>query len=422
MRFHLLTGLVAAVVVGCGGGDDAAKAGDSSREGLRTALLTDAAFIDSTAQTIEARINPSAGSMIEGNCGVAPGKGGLRAHIAGFHDSQELPLSKTSTDYGPQVLFYGCTVHRTATDFNNGTVVGFVQLRGPADNLEMYKNIGLNSKNAAWYCVWMKSGNPWQAAVTETTVVGCPTPAYGALTVQRGQIDGQTSGGYPEAVRIVDDEGSLPLLGVPCDDQWCEIGATVGAYQPPGHGPPANNAPENVKGWHDEQRVAYANSQGVLHRGERASIIPEPDIAKPAQGAYETPHPSGNGIIGMKVATVWFHGAPAADSKYADPWGIGSARTNLWLRRVTIQGTPILQAQFTPANIANPKGKWFYVKPTKHEGVDDIPSTARWLWDSADETIWLACEQGCCEVTMDGFSIVGKDTVRVPYTRKSSAR
>lgn len=407
---------ILAVILGVGACSkrDATQRSDSAADSSQVTQVVDAAIINDSARMVEARVSPSAADFLRVNCGVDAGFATIAAHIGGFHDVQALPIARGSSVYGSVVHLYGCPVERSIDDFEeqSGAVVAILQLRGPADNQPPYTNIGLNTTNHGFYCVVVKKGadDSWQASVTRVpSGFTCPAPTFGVVKVRREVEEAGAS--YPKAVRIVDGAGRLPFIGVPCGGAWCEIGMNLGAYQRPGHYVGRGSVSENAKGWHDEQQVAYGGGTGSLRRGARASIIPEAGIAAPPTDAYVTPHPQGTGVIGMKVATIWFQGDPV--DKYEESWGLRGGRTSVWLRRIDVSGRPTLQAQFTRSQYPDPVGTWFLVAHADHRNIE-IPSTARWLWNPEDETIWLACEQGCCEVTHTGFGFVGGKWVELP--------
>ena len=66
-------------------------------------------------------------------------------------------------------------------------------------------------------------------------------------------------------------------------------------------------------------------------------------------------------------------------------------------------------AEPTCRDATNPKTWWaVVVKPSKEvsyrcvyrtdHGTIPVPGTARWRWVLNDETIWVRCANGCCQV------------------------
>jgi hypothetical protein len=395
-------------LIACGG--DRGKTQDS------TALVASAARVNEHAALLEMRVNGTLGHKLALNCGIDEGVADDAVMIAGYHDKQKLPTAVGATTYGPEVHAYACPVKRNLHDFQVGTVVGIVQLMDASTGFEPYRNLGLEAASAGFYClhVAIRAGD-WSAAVSRIPDMTdtCPaSPSYTLLVSRNEVLTGADK--YPDAVmRIVDFDDRLPLFGIPCDAQWCEMGVETDAYAAPG-GASGGTQEERVKGWQDEQAVGDKEGGTPLKRGARARLIPERGIAKFTSAMYRTPHPAG-GIMGVKVATVFFLGAPV--DKYRDTWGLLPGRTNIWMRRAPSGGIDTLQIQFTRAAKADPNGTWFLVKHQKHI-VAAVPSTARWLWDPKDETIWLGCEQGCCEVT-DGFALAASPS---PVSGSAPAR
>jgi hypothetical protein len=397
VRHHLISLTLTLAILGCGGRCDKKSAQKEPDSTKATAL---AGQLNNDVPMLEMRINRTLGEKLATNCVIDLDLANDAAMIAGYHDVQKLPRSIGATAYGPEVHVYACPVKRSESDFQAGTVVAIVQLLDGSNGLETYRNLGLEAPGPGFYCLHV--ANPtgqWSAAMTRIgdADTKCPSPTYSLLVSRTEVLPGPDE--YPDAaVRIVDFDDKLPVLGVPCVAQWCEIGAASATYEAPGGA--GMGAQERVKGWQDEQAVGDKEGGGALKRGARARIIPQPGISNFTSAMYRTAHPNG-GIMGVKVATVLFVGAPV--DKYRDTWGLLPGRTNVWMRRAQSAGVDTVQVQFTRSARPDPNGTWFLVKHAIHNKAP-VPSTARWLWDPNDETIWLGCEQGCCEVT-DGLAL-----------------
>lgn len=358
---------------------------------------------------IENRVNPGIDSLIRVNCSVTSEIAHHGARIGGLHDVQKLPSAVGSTSYGPELRVYACPNRRTTQDFQGGVVVAFVHLLSPTASMPTYANLGLGNAVPGFFCLWVgiRTGQ-WSGAMTRVTSIDdptCPAPVYDLLV--RRTSPSSDPDDYPPGVRILDSDDQLPLLGVPCESQggaWCEVGNDTGRYERPENA--GVSARAQVKGWHDEQTVAYTggNAGGPLHRGARAWVIPEAGIDTLDGDEYRKADPATGGIIGVRVATVRFRSAPG--EKYSNVWGLRAGKNGMWIRRAQVGGVDTIQVQFARGDSRpDPGAPWFYAKHQQHK-KDLVPANARWLWESADETIWLACDQGCCEVTT-GFSLNG---------------
>jgi hypothetical protein len=346
---------------------------------------------------IEMRVNNNIDDILQNACGLTPAKAHDLSIIAGFHDVQQLPTAPTSIDYGPDARIYSCDRKRTLAEFQAGTVVAVMHVIGATTGMTTYDNIGLDASAPAFKCMWVDVQlNDWFWEVGSVTDNRCDRPSTINRPVVRTQVSGNQLN-YPAGVRFVDTEGLLPRVGVPCVDHWCEMGKAPDAYTPGDS--PSGSIADQVKGWHDEQKIAErpGGPGTAIKRGTRARVTPIPNLAGVQPDEYVTP--GQGGIIGVKLATVKMSGPPTG--KYSSIWGIGNGLSSLWVRRVNTTGGVQYQAQFTPgmSSTPNPTGQWFVVQHSTHTEIQPIPGVARWLWDANDEEIWLACEQGCCEIT-----------------------
>lgn len=211
------------------------------------------------------------------------------------------------------------------------------------------------------------------------------------------------------------------FISIKCDPTWCEIGdrAGIGAssrrfvgtatFPPDDPIPGPSVAPKHrwrtaeIKGWYDEQQLAVANAGGGVRPGPlRGAVFPHmalgrhqlpSDFANAAlpwmpaayaqlDAAYKTLQgrnrfDQGLNRISLCYGTMAFCGVPAGIQLPASC----SATTSWWVRI----DSPRSEPRFTCA----------VYRP--HANVVIWP-TARWRWQETDETIWIRCTPGCCEL------------------------
>lgn len=155
----------------------------------------------------------------------------------------------------------------------------------------------------------------------------------------------------------------------------------------------ATRAKRAIPGWGDQQRLAVldsagpADTTGRLRHSALATIAPHDELERFSADSFA-------GAFRL-VATV------TSDSAYPKLGMLPADTTypnTLWLRRVS--GTTWQARMTIPANASIPPGgsrhKFFAVIPTTHS--EPVPGTARWIWRADDESVWVRCGSGCCEL------------------------
>jgi hypothetical protein len=234
-------------------------------------------------------------------------------------------------------------------------------------------------------------------------------------------------------------------IGIACGTGWCRVGPA--GFQPdsvhlaseladvrqvPGSAPGARL---RVAGWYDEQRLAPPAGAPTTATEMRAIIVPDERLGQYGYSDFEGRW--------ARVAFVRFEtgsgAAPnthAARLEYGNKFGFATGDTTsvLWLCRGLGEcpglrralGDSLLErlpaayrgprpvSQQEIANGASPTVPnlwWARItvgsgKPTYRpvircdhsaEGIP-VPGTARWRWTLDDETVWVRCVNGCCEV------------------------
>jgi hypothetical protein len=247
-------------------------------------------------------------------------------------------------------------------------------------------------------------------------LVGAPTLAvrqvpYGALV----DVD------YPDVARWQRHREGQYFIGMKCGAAWCEVG-TPDANQAPPTSTAAANDPtrvEIVPGWNDEQTLALPAGAGVTPGNLIGRVIPTTSL-----NAMNAPIDFANWT---NAGHVLIEGDAAGLQQYWKKLGVRGGGTNdldlrFYVRRLgQYPGIASLPPRMATAirtsgkdtvwlaRVITPFKKdttYLKVIRTGHEHDNfHIPGTIRWRWQSRDETIWVRCLEGCCQVQQsDGDS------------------
>jgi hypothetical protein len=176
----------------------------------------------------------------------------------------------------------------------------------------------------------------------------------------------------------------------------------------------ASEAIYAVKGWYDEQRLAFPSTagSGLVVGSVRGTFLPMPDLGNDS-GAPDTSRyarhwiavatasvEAGSSVYLKKLNLQVSPVRPSSDSVYlcygarakcpmtADPARGPQCKATgdpeIWWARIVSSGAP-------------PSTHYFCVQRREHANVH-IPGVVRWRWAVKDETMWIRCLEGCCEV------------------------
>lgn len=304
-----------------------------------------------------------------------------------------------------------------------------------------FRPLGIRRGSNCLY-LWKDAGGNWDARMVRVPRGGsaCGTPLDPASN-KGFDLDVRempTAAGAPPPPAVArwerDTEGGQ-ALGVLCDVKWCVIGR-------PGFEPSANPAfpadagldswlaglPNEAsspvtgaqleamalsRGWMDEQRLAPAAGGSASAASPLwAAVIPHPSLDTMTDADFAS----------WRVASfVWIpdQGADAAvilgqyqtKFNYAFGWNAISLCGGAACFPTPIAPTPPTCAalpsdeqrwygEIRPRSGGTPK--YFCVKRVPHLSVGHVVGAARWRWIKNDETVWMRCVQGCCEVELSG--------------------
>ncbi|MGH7429842.1 MAG: hypothetical protein ACREJ4_16010 [Candidatus Methylomirabilaceae bacterium] len=337
--------------------------------------------------------------------------------IPEFHDCQRLLIDQAVT-YGPLV---GVWASNTLDDTSSAgpvlpmaEVVDFDQVGyeplgvGPGFNClyvmsDAQAPFGIRAVMVQAGANEAACGRPYDPAMAGADLMAVPYEAPSGLSwddiprVARWEWDPVTRRQY---------------IGLRCGLRWCEVGPQGGFGSSAGHNYPMTERRERrtfwIKGWYDEQQLAR-KAGGSLHPlGAVGTIVPDSALGdysdatfpgnvwvpaarialRPPQQAYATKLGLGATAIPRNMDRLqlchgsWSACATASGSTPAQPKACtGDPDHQWWARIIRRQGAET----------------YFCVIRTAHPGIQ-IEGTARWRWMKNDETIWVRCAEGCCQV------------------------
>jgi hypothetical protein len=223
-------------------------------------------------------------------------------------------------------------------------------------------------------------------------------------------------------------------MGIGCGSAWCDIG-------PAGFTPSKPHAKNTltpvarvlaVKGWYDEQRLAFpAKTVGgvttPLSVGNVVgTFVPAPDLgaesgdaqysgfahnwkfvasaAIPNSPVYLDKLNLAQSSLPRTTDNVYLCYGRASSCKVPAPVPTCSADSlgnSWWTRIISRPEEPVAVGTGpTPAGAPAATTRDFCALRRGHEDMPNfhIPGIVRWRWALHDETMWIRCLEGCCEV------------------------
>jgi len=200
-------------------------------------------------------------------------------------------------------------------------------------------------------------------------------------------------------------------FGLKCEPtRWCEIGLPTfkssTKYSVNPAWPKASRHNREIKGWYDEQRLARPDGAGNLVPSIVGTVLPVADLKTRTATDYTGKW--------SKVANVSLSEASSFyQSKFNFVKPVGNDSTTVWICRGN--SCPEIRPEFkcdihpddtVPwwAKITAPGRKPIYkcVEYWSNPGGALAPGSVRWRFISNDDTIWVTCPHGCCQVKPGG--------------------
>ncbi len=366
---------------------------------------------------------------------------GANVDVPEYNDCQRLVAAGAST-FGPlSAVFASARLDRLVADQQAASTAAGRPMAVSAATVLLingsFPELGFQSGANCLY-LW-QVGDSWSARVL-------PVPGGGRAC--RQPLDPASGTGTPLSVQTVPpgagpalpfvarwerDAGGGQAVGLRCDTQWCSIGRAGFAPSPditfapdptfttdalfngwlaglPGSAGAVTVAQlrtlATVRGWYDDQFLAPAGG-GPGPSALWAAVMPHPGLD--AIGA-------GNFADWQVTGLVWIPtpGTTAAAgtlAEYGTKFNFGAGWNAIAL--CSSAGPACFPTGAPPACPALAPGeeRWFGMVRRSAGGADRffcirrIPNfaghtigTARWRWIKNDDTVWMRCVEGCCEL------------------------
>ncbi len=218
-----------------------------------------------------------------------------------------------------------------------------------------------------------------------------------------------------------DAMNSMQYIGIACPTGWCEVHSPGSYRSSPVYG--GDHSPI-TKGWYDEQYLAtYASGKLVHDNTTFGTVYPDPQLANQTVVTYRSWQPVA--WVALRTASSWYQQKLNFDpaSPLTIPLAELAAREYSGrLNEVELCFVPAGKngceaiGQPLPKNCAEDssnQGTW-YARETPPVGVaraptitcveyrsypgPQAPAVVRWRWQKDDETMWISCPSGCCQV------------------------
>lgn len=217
-----------------------------------------------------------------------------------------------------------------------------------------------------------------------------------------------------------DEKTRTQYIGVRCGGAWCEIGVRgfqSSASHDPGPANPDGRAGYALRGAYDEQRLAEFPGGVLTPALNLGTVVPMPDLReltrqRPPAGKWV---PVARTHLAPTAGTydVGFNFAPTATvsptetrastislctmSPGSRPCAARDPNATLDVSQCT-EETPGGARWIARVDRPMKESSYFCVLYRKHEEGFFVPPVVRWRWRADDETIWISCPSGCCEV------------------------
>ncbi len=222
---------------------------------------------------------------------------------------------------------------------------------------------------------------------------------------------------YPPVARWDwDSVHAKHYIGIACGAAWCEIGDTgfvSSSELRPGPGSALDRRVAEIRGWYDEQRL------NIGWPGPIKGTV----YADPGLDTLKVSHFAGRWIPAAYAALT--DGHPAYFNKFRfvkTPLLAPIRPVNRMLKALntielcqgTVQECRVAKPPARPCEWAPPPDSLWWARIMAAGGKDTvykcvvrrghsklakhIPGAVRWRWTAGDETTWMRCDQGCCEV------------------------
>ncbi len=292
-----------------------------------------------------------------------------------------------------------------------------------------YTLLGIQSTYSCILLEWDAAPSPpmyraWMVPVPSGTRCGLPPLTLPAAHIKELYVTPVTFANDAPPVSRWDWDpiAREQYIGMVCPTGWCELHAEQGYTTSSSHG----GTPSIMKGWYDEQYLASYVSGALTMDGSFGAIFPDPTLGGRSVASYTGQwlasawvtlnHQSANYAPKLNLEPGSPMMNPLADLVHPDVarqyneielcFSTGAKRCpnqdlvkhpcppDHWTEGTqSYVGTWF--ARETPVGGHNPT--YSCTQFRSYPGFQ-APPTVRWRWDLKDETMWISCPLGCCQV------------------------
>jgi hypothetical protein len=344
-----------------------------------------------------------------------------------FHDEQAF-IRQSGREYGDTGKVFVDTMvlaelewadfDTTVAGQGKRVLIAQVHIRGTApDGASKPFRKGLNCIYIAVDGIWDSDpANGKLKAELDTSSSGTcpPSPSSPENPSPQLWVDSAQAGDIPPVARWETDTGKHPYFGVKCPLGWCMIGHDSFNAQ---HGKYHGSYKARIKGWHDEQHLGILPAQGQ-------PAVPSPLVGLLVPIDTLEKIPDSSFVSLQEVGYIRLRRDGGTDPEFASALDFYAEKWGLKNTQLAEGDSVVIKIQRLDTSKDHPNGARFFLyrnevlvqesdpvalrfahQPAvqvRHRGgvrqEIPVPGTARWGWSSMDESVWVRCGSGCCEI------------------------
>ena len=366
--------------------------------------------------------------------GTSPGEiplSGMITDIPEFNDCQRFLVRQSSTMVFDSLFAIFARLGLDSMEVDtSGTLTGagIIPMATIYSFHSAYPQLGIEADFNCLYFIHSttaKSGYEARIVPVQTNAAKCltsPTASGTPLQVDRVLMTGADVYDYPPVARWDwDSTAETQFIGIRCGRAWCEVraresrSALASTPRYTRSGSVLYRRAVEIKGWHDEQRLAVPPAPGApaaTPSGIVATLIPDTlldhdPVSVPAGSTRYN-------ASWVRVASVALSAPPGI---YASKFNLVQSAAPDPVNTVYFCYGPLTSSGHSPCFSATQKipncpsgGQWwarieanpaypqFYCVTRRPHPNFKIPGIVRWRWTLHDDTMWVRCLDGCCQV------------------------
>lgn len=341
------------------------------------------------------------------------------------HDCQR--LIDPNGNFGPLVGVFPLdqAMNPTGTESGWRPIANLYNWGGPGGTDLSYEPLGIPR---GFSCLWLHAEGAFGPAVRMMAAIdstACHQTDDGSLrtgpdwqvhrefAIQVSIHEDGLDAPYPATARWGwSDAADQHYIGVKCGPAWCSIG--VEGFLPVDPQLLEGDYEHSIPGYYDEQHLAVEDANGMLVPGPLGRIYPTGQhvnavldglVHSTADADAEQANPFRSGFIAarMRVHRHSDGSFGGYDQKFFMEVDEDTAHVGIFIRirppQTETSGLgPIIQFDTMATFVSSDGGTERAALRHLHNRQHSATGTVRWRWHDHDETAWVSCEEGCCDV------------------------